>query len=53
MRSQIQFPIVDAPEEIEEVVSEEEGILPGFEMLSGLGALALASAGRRTKSIDD
>lgn len=53
MRSQILFPIVDAPEEIEEVVSEEGGILPGFEMLSGLGALALASAGRRTRSIDD
>lgn len=59
MRSQIQFPIVDAPEIVEDEEPEDGGLLPGvgplpgFELLSGLGALALASAGRRTRSPDN
>ncbi|MDP7091817.1 MAG: hypothetical protein QF448_03275 [Candidatus Thalassarchaeaceae archaeon] len=58
MRSQIQFPIVDAPEVVEDEEPEEDGVipgvgsLPGFGLLSGLGALALASAAMRTKSSD-
>jgi hypothetical protein len=59
MRSQIQFPIVDAPEIVEDEEPEDGGLLPGvgplpgFELLTGLGALALASAGRRTRSPDN
>ena len=58
MRSQIQFPIVDAPEVVEDEEPEEDGIipgvgsLPGFGLLSGMGAMALASAARRTRSPD-
>jgi len=58
MRSQIQFPIVDAPEIVEEEEPEGDGMIPGvgsrpgFGLLSGLGALALASAARRTRSPD-
>ena len=59
MRSQIQFPIVDAPEIVEDEEPEEDGMipgvgsLPGFGLLSGLGALALASAGSRAGSRED
>ncbi len=41
LRSQIQFPVADAPEVIEEVKSEDKGV-PGFGLLSGLVAMAMA-----------
>jgi len=59
MRSQIRFPIVDAPEIVEDEEPEEDGMLPGvgalpgFGLLSGLGTLALASSWSRSRSRDD